>query len=233
MFERPHHQRVTQVLTSLDAAVLRAHCCWFGGGTAIALRHGEYRESVDMDFLVSDLACYRDLRQLLTGTQGIAALARHPGAWQQPQEVRADQYGIRTLLEVQAVRIKFEVVLEGRIALATPSSGDKICGVATLTPLDLLTSKLLANANRWGDDGVFGRDVLDLAMMQPKLSLLRQAVAKAQQAYGDAVLRDLARAIERMKTRTGWLERCMQVMAFNVPRAVVWQRLRVLERVLP
>lgn len=43
MFERPHHQR-------------------------IALRHGEYRESVDIDFLVSDAAGYRELRQLVKAT---------------------------------------------------------------------------------------------------------------------------------------------------------------------
>lgn len=233
MFERPHHQRIAQILRSLDGELLRAHCCWFGGGTAIALRHGEYRESVDIDFLVSDLACYRSLRQLLTGAPGIAALARPAHAWEQGAPVRADQYGVRATLIVQEVRIKFEVVLEGRMALQPPASDDEICGIATLTTLDLLASKLLANSDRWGDEGVFGRDVLDLAMMQPRLPLLRRAVSKAQQAYGNAVLRDLARAIERMKTRDGWLERCMQAMAFNVPRAVVWQRLRALERVLP
>ncbi|MBM3349738.1 MAG: nucleotidyl transferase AbiEii/AbiGii toxin family protein, partial [Betaproteobacteria bacterium] len=32
-----------------------AHQCFFGGGTAITLRHGEYRESVDIDFLISDV----------------------------------------------------------------------------------------------------------------------------------------------------------------------------------
>ena len=35
----------------------------FGGGTAISLRHGEFRESVDIDFLTCDLAGYRRLRE--------------------------------------------------------------------------------------------------------------------------------------------------------------------------
>lgn len=48
----------------------------------------------------------------------------------------------------------------------------------------MATSKLLANSDRWGDDGVFSRDLIDLAMMRPSLGLLRQAVAKAEQAYG-------------------------------------------------
>ena len=53
MFERAHHQRIGQILSLLNADLLRAHHCYFGGGTAIALRYGEYRESVDMDFMIS------------------------------------------------------------------------------------------------------------------------------------------------------------------------------------
>ena len=48
MFERPHHQRIAQVLRALDGPLLRENNCLFGGGTAIALRYGEYRESVDI-----------------------------------------------------------------------------------------------------------------------------------------------------------------------------------------
>jgi hypothetical protein len=56
MFERPHHQRIAQVLGALNAPLLRENHCLFGEGTAIALRYAEYRESVDIDFLVSDLS---------------------------------------------------------------------------------------------------------------------------------------------------------------------------------
>ena len=74
MFERPHHQRIAHVLHALDGAALRQYGCLFGGGTCIALRHGEYRESIDIDFLVSDPAGYRELRQRLTGPHGLAAI---------------------------------------------------------------------------------------------------------------------------------------------------------------
>ncbi|MDD2558774.1 MAG: nucleotidyl transferase AbiEii/AbiGii toxin family protein, partial [Desulfuromonas sp.] len=76
MFERPHHQRIAQVLLTLNGSLLREHNCLFGGGTAIALRYGEYRESVDIDFLVSEIDSYRQLRLLITSAQGIAALFR-------------------------------------------------------------------------------------------------------------------------------------------------------------
>lgn len=76
MFERPHHQRIAHVLAALDGALLRERGCLFGGGTCIALRFGEYRESVGVDFLVSDADGYRDLRQLLTGPLGLNAIVR-------------------------------------------------------------------------------------------------------------------------------------------------------------
>ncbi len=233
MCERPHHQRISQVLDVLNGQLLRENYCLFGGGTAIALRYGEFRESVDVDFLVSDVASYRNLRQLLTGADGIAAIVR-VGAdpLTQAREVRADQYGIRTMLRVADQTIKFEIVLEGRIELADPGASDEVCGVATLTPLDMATSKLLANSDRWGDDGVFNRDIIDLAMMNPSLVLLRQAVAKAETAYGQAIRQDIEKALQRLQNRHGWLERCMQTMAMSLPKAVVWQRLRALRRVL-
>ena len=74
-FERPHHQRIAHVLSAMNGETLLQHGCLFGGGTCIALRYGEYRESVDIDFLVSDAVGYRELRHLLTGPDGLAAIS--------------------------------------------------------------------------------------------------------------------------------------------------------------
>ena len=122
MFERPHHQRIARVLGALNGPLLRHNHCLFGGGTAMALRYGEYRESVDIDFLVSDVSSYRDLRQLLTNPQGVVAITRlDVEPLKQAREIRADQYGIRTVLLVDEQPIKFEIVLEGRIQLVKPT----------------------------------------------------------------------------------------------------------------
>jgi hypothetical protein len=56
---------------------------------------------------------------------------------------------------------------------------------------------------------------------------------KAEAAYGSAILQDLEKAIQRLQSRHGWLERCMQAMAMNLPKALAWQRLRALRKVLP
>ena len=234
MFKRQHHQQIAYALRALDGPLLRENNCLFAGGTVMALRYGEYRESVDIDFLVSDITGYRNLRQLLTGAKGIAAIVRKGvEPLIQQREIRADQYGIRTVLAVAGQPIKFEIVHEGRIELSPPEVGDEVCEIATLTPLDMAASKLLANSDRWADDGVFNRDVIDLAMMGPSLDLLRQAVAKAETAYGQAILRDLKKAIDRLQQRHDRLERCIEALAMTQPKALVWKNIRSLRRVIP
>jgi hypothetical protein len=229
LFERPHHRRIATILEALDADVLGASKCLFGGGTAMALRYGEYRESVDIDFLVSELDGYRRLRQRVTGVDGVRAITRQGCALNQTREIRADQYGIRTLLQVEEVNIKFEIVLEGRIKLEAPGPADRLCGVATLTPLDMVTSKLLANSDRWRDDAVLSRDLIDLAMMAPPKQLMRQAMAKAMGAYGDSIAADLANAVEDLRARPHRLDQCMQAMAMTtVTKAALWARIRSL-----
>ena len=233
MFEHPHHRRIARVLSALNGDLLREANCLFGGGTAMALRFDEYRESGDMDFLVSNLESYRLLRQRLTGDEGFAGLLHPDGKrFRLAREIRADQHGIRTALLLDESLIKFEIVLEARIQIEAATGKDKVCGISTLTLLDMATCKLLANADRWSDDGVFSRDVIDLAMMSPTLPLLRKAVQKAQGAYGLAVTRDLERAIDRLQHRQDWLERCMQVMGMALPKAVLWSKIRALRRVL-
>jgi hypothetical protein len=231
LFELPHHRRIATILEALDAETLEATFCLFGGGTAMALRHGEYRESVDINFLVSKVEGYRQLRQRLTGPDGMRAMTRPGHALTQTREVRADQYGVRTMVQVDGVVIKFEIVLEGRIDLEAPGPDDRQCGVATLTPLDMLTSKLLANSDRWGDDAVMSRDLIDLAMMVPPKALMKQAMAKAQGAYGESVAADLSSAVEDLRARPHRLDQCMKAMAMTtVSKAALWARIKALVR---
>ena len=230
MFERPHHRRIAALLGALDAALLAANACWFGGGTAMALRYGEYRESVDIDFLVSETKGYRALRERLTGPAGVQSIARPGALLEASREVRADQYGIRTLLRTDGIDVKFEIVSERRIALDVPGATDRVCGVVTLTALDMAASKLLANSDRWGDDSVMSRDLIDLAMMQPDAALFRQALAKAKAAYGKSVVADLDKAIEALRARPHRLDRCMEALQIStVPKALLWKRIKVLK----
>jgi hypothetical protein len=231
MFERPHHQRIARLLQRLDAGVMRGHTCWFGGGTAIALRYGEYRESLDVDFLVSDSAAFRALRARVHDG-GLGALVREGETV--PELVKApriDADAIRAWVVQEGVEIKFEIVREGRIAFEIPGRRDEVCGLPSLAPVDLAASKLLANVDRGLDDSTFNRDVIDLAMMRAAPRVLAAALAKSAAAYGGPTIREhLLRATGRFRDRPGWLARCLQTMAMPQPEALIWQHLRHLEK---
>jgi hypothetical protein len=102
--------------------------------------------------------------------------------------------------------------------------------ITTLTDLDMSTSKLLANSDRWADASVFSRDLIDLAMMSPTKELLNTAISKAQIAYGNAILRDLSKAIEKLSARNDWLNRCILAMDIETPRVLIWKNLQHLQQ---
>jgi len=111
----------------------------------------------------------------------------------QTLDIRSDQCGIRTKVFVEEKLIKFEIVLKERIALANPKKRDRIAGAATLTRLDIATSKKLANSDRGLDMGMHCRDAIDLAMLHLNKTEFSEAATKSKAAYGEAILKDLAK----------------------------------------
>ena len=226
MFKRKHHLVIADILRQLNGDLLRDHHCYFGGGTAIALSQEEYRESVDIDFLISDKDCYRELRNLLTDSQGIYAIAKKGAKLILARDIKADQYGIRSVIQSGDVRVKFEIVLEGRITFENPGSQNQIEGITTLTKLDLLASKLLANSDRWNDEAVFSRDLIDFVMLNPKAIELEKALEKSYDAYGNSVHKDLQKAIDDLLSREGKLEKSIKNLQIYLPKALLWQKLK-------
>lgn len=214
---------MAEVLSILDAQLLAEHNCWFGGGTAIVLANGEFRESVDIDFLVSDQQSYRKLRQIVRD-HGLDALAtRELDLGRTPS---VDGYGIRTSVLSAGVAIKFEIIHEGRINLDTPSPKNQIGGVRILTRTDQVASKLLANDDRWADTSTFSRDLIDLAMMKRDKAALEAGARKAVDAYGKTVGESLEDAVNYLRERPHRLDECIHALKIDVPRAVVWQAIR-------
>ena len=223
MFERPHHQRIEQALEGLDSSLLLKHRCLFGGATAIALTHGEYRESLGIDFVCSSVDGYREIRSLVNAA-GFGSLTT--GAIAVLREPRIDQYGIRCVLQVAVAPIKFEIIFEGRVQLADPLPEDKICGVWALAKQDKVATKLMANSDRWADASVMSRDLIDLAMLADAAGTLDAlGVAKALHAYGPSVLEDLKKARARLLDRNGRLRECMKNLGMGMPEADL--RLRI------
>jgi hypothetical protein len=211
MYKRPHHQRIAAVLDRLNADLLRDAACYFAGGTAIAMQLGEYRESVDIDFLCATQDGYRTLRSLVF-EQGIKVLFNGPVDLL--REVRSDQYGIRCFLTESGAPIKFEIVREARIDL----TGQEVDGipVTCLSRNDLFAEKLLANADRWADKGALSRDIIDLMMMERHWgSIPAAAWDKARSAYGDSVERAWENARQQLRDDPRHFASCVERMGID------------------
>lgn len=230
-FKRPESNCIAQVLQSLDAELLDRCKCFFGGGAAIALALGEFRQSIGIDFWVSDMEGYRELKERMTSENEFASILK-PGMYiEQVRPVRPNQFGVATMLRVDGMPIKFEVLLEFRGGLSFASSSTQICGVHTLNPVDMLATKLTANADRWRRDEAFNRDLIDMAMMQPTSEVMAQAMSKIRQTtiYRDICEPNLGKAITRMQERDGWLATCLEQLHVTVPQAAVLQFIKNLE----
>ncbi|WP_394155786.1 nucleotidyl transferase AbiEii/AbiGii toxin family protein [Loktanella salsilacus] len=75
-FKRDHHNAILNALRTLDGDFLLESKRFFGGGTAITLDLGEYRESIDIDLKCSDVAGYRALRAALDGQNNLNRILR-------------------------------------------------------------------------------------------------------------------------------------------------------------
>ena len=215
---RPRHRTVLAALRALDAEFLARGECYFGGGTRIVLALGEYRESADVDFLCANREGYRALRSTVSDTS-LGRIAR-PGV-KLAREVTADRYGIRTFLDMSGHKLKFEIILEGRIGL----SGDAASGlpVPALDAASCCAEKFLANADRWGDEAVLGRDAIDLAFMAARWGRepLRAGAAIATEAYGKVVASDAKRAATKMLERADWRRRCVAALSVTDTRTLL------------
>jgi hypothetical protein len=142
-------------------------------------------------------------------------------------------FGGGTAIGLGTHTIKFEIVLEGRIQFERPTTHDEVCGITTLSVVDLLASKLLANSDRWADEGVFNRDLIDLAMMKPSDDVFLKGCAKAETAYGASIRKDLEKAIGKLLDKPDWLEKCLRAMNMNdTPPASIVTSILALERLL-
>lgn len=182
-FQRPEHENIAEALRLMDRDLLARNRCWFGGGTAIVMKYGEYRVSLDVDFLCSDLMGYRELRNA-------AAQFGHRAFFPEPieamREFKIDQYGLRTAVRFNGQPIKFEIVREARISL--DGELDRDIGVPMLTVADMFAEKLLANADRCQDRAVAYRDVIDLGVLVLNhCEVPIVAVEKAEAAYGSDI----------------------------------------------
>ncbi|MCY0853080.1 nucleotidyl transferase AbiEii/AbiGii toxin family protein [Cupriavidus sp. D39] len=213
MFNREHHQRIAKLLSQLDGSFLRECDTYFGGGTAIVLSPGadEYRESVDVDFMVGSSEGYRKLREAIRENEGLQGVAAQGQRIELLRDVRTDQYGVRTFASIDGVPLKIEFVHEARIKVVGAPS--PLMGVPVLSREDMYAEKLLANDDRQGDIQSMYRDIIDLGMMVEKWgSIPTAAVEKAMGAYGQAIISSFAKATEKLSSDRPLMLECLSKM---------------------
>jgi hypothetical protein len=211
------HRLVHGVLAALDGEFLDQSRCYFGGGTRIVMALDEYRESADIDFLCSDRAGYRALRSTVS-ERSLGRIAR--GKLVLAREVVADRYGIRTVLDTEGRKLKFEIVLEGRIELA--GAADAALGIPALGVESCFAEKFLANADRWGDEVFLNRDIIDLAYMAARWDAEARMAGRrtALAAYGRAIDVSVKRAATKLLENAGYRRRCASSLAITDTRTL-------------
>jgi hypothetical protein len=209
-FRRAAHARVAQLLSRMDGPFLASAGCFFGGGTQLVVAHGEYRESRDIDFLLSSRDGFRRIRETIT-EHSLGRIFRKPVRL--VRELVADRDSVRTFVAEDAAGaahpIKLEILLEGRIDLE--GDMDERLGVPALAPAIAAAEKLLANVDR-GNDHIFRcRDLIDLAFAATvwDQDTLRRGLAIAQKAYGKAVLEAARRILVKLEEDGRYRRNCL------------------------
>lgn len=196
-FGKPEHRIIADALGLMDRDFLTANQCWFGGGTAIVMKLGEYRRSLDLDFLCADASGYRELR---TRASELGVRAFFPEPVEAVRDFQVDQYGLRTVVRLKGQPIRFEVVREGRIDLRGHFDDD--LGIPALVPADMFAEKLLANADRCQDRAVAYRDAFDLGMLVKAYGQIpTEALDKAQAAYGPDIHRKVIWVVDKLRDK--------------------------------
>ncbi|MGL5063582.1 MAG: nucleotidyl transferase AbiEii/AbiGii toxin family protein [Microcoleus sp.] len=217
MFKREIHQKILTVLSHLNVEFLEECRAYFGGGTLVSMEHGEYRLSQDIDFMCPMDGGYRLLRRKVAEA-GYDAIFASRANIVLPNDIQANQYGIRFPVIVGGTTIKFEMVCEGRIELGKPNYPNW-SPVPCLNQIDSFAEKLLANADRKPSDRVNSRDLIDLAIQRLATEIPQEAIDKAEAAY--QVMAPLDRAIQYFQDRPDYREKCYDVLSIAEPNQVI------------
>jgi hypothetical protein len=216
IFKIDYHNKILTILNTLKTEVFEENFAYFGGGTLIALQHQEYRKSNDIDFICPiNLSGYKQLRTLIF-EQGYQALFADLSQILLGRATM-DQYGIRLLIRLDNLFIKMEIIAESRFEIGKPQYFSW-SSIPCLNNEDCCTSKLLANSDRYMDDSIKSRDLIDLAILRLGGKFSSLAIQKAEKAY--EVIRPLKVAIERFQERENYREKCflsLQIEEYNFP----------------
>jgi len=204
MFKLEHHQKVITILKAIRSNFFTEISAYFGGGTLLTLSYGEYRRSKDIDFICPVGDGYRMLRSEIYD-KNYKAIFKDFSHITLPREMKVDQYGIRFVVKVEDIPIKFEIVAEARISLQ-PAEYHEWSDVPCLSFTDSCSEKLLSNSDRWADRAVESRDLIDLSILRLQSEIPKNSIIKAESAY--PVMKPLEKAIRFFQSEPVYRSKC-------------------------
>jgi len=217
----------------MDPLFLERAQCYFGGGTQLVMSHGEFRESRDIDFLVSSQDGLRMIRESVN-ERSLGALFRGPVYL--AREVRKERDSVRTFIaeDERSEPVKFEIIVEGRIALE--GAADERLGVPILSPKCAIAEKLLANADRGRAREHRSRDLIDLAFvsLQVDEETFVGGHRLAQSAYGHSITKELQEVLKVLNLDASYRASCIEDLLIEDGKALRkgLDRLRQLQRAI-
>ena len=148
VYHRPHHQKILKALSAFNEDLLVQAKCFFAGGAAIAMSLGEYRTSVDIDFLCADAQGYRFLRNAVGGNSLGPLLREGAEGIALAREIRTDQSKILTVLDVDGLprssdKRLLPSIWSGPCRSSTPPGSTdamSVCGLGRRLPHEVITN---------------------------------------------------------------------------------------------
>lgn len=216
MYDVARHDQILVILNSIDRDFFSDMGIYLGGGTHIALRYGEYRQSRGIDFVCAAEG-YRALRERVV-KYGAGKIFRCTDDISLEREMRMDQYAMRQAIKLDGVTVELKISRETRFRLGMPECVD-LCPVECISLVDCITQKLLANADRWDDETSALRDLIDLAVLRSHRPIPRSAMATADGAYPVRI--PLVRALERFQDDLAYRDRCFDALEIHDARRII------------
>jgi len=214
MFRREHHQRIASALGLIKIENLVQCGCLFGGGTALVLQLGEYRESVDIDFLCGSIHDYGRIRRGIFD-EGNTFLFRE--GTKLSRELIQGRSEMRASINLGdgSRPLKFEILTEGYLNGLLPSETE-VCDVPCLNPQDSMATKLMANADRGLDSAYHFRDVIDLLVASRTFGPIREeTLQRIRVGYNTTAEKSLMKTVTLLQEQPALLETAFEVLAVD------------------
>lgn len=221
MFNRDHHRAIAVVLNAFNPDYFYERRCYFGGGTLLALSFGEYRQSIDIDFLISDPDQIRLLRRDLHD-RGYSVLFKkaEPKFPLRPDQPRVTRDKVVFAVQPHDTPLKVEIIFEERIVLDDAREAP-FTAMPCLTIRDSIAEKLMANTDRGLDTAYFAKDLIDLAFVVTETEFLDDAVEKVHGSSNRyEVTEPLRRAIEYFGEHADFRLQCYAQLQVSAPRDI-------------